>query len=309
MSLDPQIADLLASMNERAKPDFSQLTAIQYRQALDSFRLPAELAPSVRSVRDQRITGPAGEIPVRIYQAEASVPLPILVYFHGGGFVVGNLDTHDNLCRALCSTLQAVVVAVDYRLAPEHKFPAAVDDAYSATLWAAQNALMLGGDPACLLVGGDSAGGNLAAVVCQQARDAGMPTIAHQILLYPVCDNDLGRDSYQQVGSGYLLETNMMAWFWRQYLSSPADARQAKACPLKGNTNRLPSATVVTAEYDPLRDEGEAYAQRMAQAGVAVKQFRVPGAIHGYLNFVGMLTLADDTLSKIAGSVNSLISR
>ncbi len=199
------------------------------------------------------------------------------MYFHGGGFVLDDIDSHDNLCRALANALPAVVVSVDYRLAPEHTYPAAADDAYTVLLWTAAHASELGADPVRLLVGGDSAGGNLAALISLRARDQGGLAIAHQLLLYPACNNDLERDFYRRIGTGYFLDAEMMGWFWKQYLNSPADAEQAYACPLKAESLRgLPSTTVGTGAYDPLYDEGAAYAARLAEAGVATTTCTYP---------------------------------
>lgn len=309
MALDSQMAGLLAALNARGLPDMSTITAAEFRAAANDKRL-AKTSESVKEVRDLNIPGPAGHIPARLYRPQGQVPLPLLVYFHGGGFVLGDIDSHDNLCRALANALPALVLSVDYRLAPENKYPAAADDAYSATCWAAENARELGADSARLLIGGDSAGGNLAAVTCLRARDQRGPAIAHQLLLYPVCDNDLTRNSYQRIGTGYFLDAEMMGWFWKQYLNSPAEAKQPFACPLKADTlEGLPSATVVTGEFDPLCDEGEAYAARLAEAGVSTRHLHVPGAIHGFLSFIGMVGLSDRTLSAAVSAVNDSLAK
>ncbi|WP_313024435.1 alpha/beta hydrolase [Pseudomonas lopnurensis] len=309
MALDAQMTGILAALNARGLPDMSRITATEFRAAANDKRMARALEP-VHSIEDRQIPGPAAAIALRIYHPEAAEALPLLVYFHGGGFVLGAIDSHDNLCRALANALPAVVISVDYRLAPEHKYPAAADDAYAATLWAAAHASELGADPARLLVGGDSAGGNLAAVVSLRARDQGGPAIAHQLLLYPVCDNDLERASYQRIGKGYFIDAEMMGWFWKQYLNSPADADQAYACPLKAESLiGLPSATVLTAEYDPLCDEGEAYAARLAEAGVATHYLHVPGAIHGFLSFLGAADLSDRTLLATVEAVNAAMAQ
>lgn len=307
MSLDPQIKALLAAMQSQPALDYSTLTAAELRQAFNNLGLPTEGRKSIKAVRDQVIDGPRGPIALRIYQPETLVALPVMVFFHGGGFVVGNLDSHDALCRALSDALPAVLVAVDYRLAPEYKFPAGIDDAFAATQWVAENAKALGSSADRVLVGGDSAGGNLAAVVCQLARDTGGPAIAHQLLIYPVCDNDLQRTSYQEVGKGYFLETELIAWFWQQYLTSPAEGELAKASPLRGNLAGLPSATVITAGFDPLHDEGDAYARLLKRAGVAVQHINAPGAIHGFMSFIGMLDVANQTLAEIAAAMNDAL--
>ncbi len=310
MALDPQIAQFLAAMNSQPEPNYSQLSAAALRTGSDGKRIPRNFIEDVHYVEDACIAGPGSDLPVRIYRPENAKPLPVLVFFHGGGFVIGSIDTHDNLCRALANHLPALVISVDYRLAPEHKYPAACDDAFAAVQWAAHNAGKWGGDVSQLMVGGDSAGGNLAAVACQKAFAHGSPEIAHQILLYPVCDNDLTRDSYRQVGSGYLLETEMMQWFWNQYLITPDQGMDPGACPLKSKSlSGLPPATVVTGGFDPLRDEGQAYAQRLLADGVPTQHVHVPGAIHGFLSFIGMVELSNQTLDSVATAVSAALQQ
>jgi len=308
VSLNPQIAAIMNMLTSREMPPLEMISPQAYRAAM---KMPAEHWPvpePVAHVRNTSIVGPGGDIPVRIYRPEAPGPLPLLVYFHGGGFVIGDLDTHDNLGRAFCNALQAVVVSVDYRLAPEHKFPAAVEDAYAAACWAAVQAKELGGDAARLIIGGDSAGGNLAAVVCQLAKARGAPAIAHQMLIYPMCDMDLERASYRRLGKGYFLETEMVQWFWDHYLEGAAEAPDARAFPLRSeDLTALPPATVVTGEYDPLKDEGEAYARRLEAAGVPVSYREYAGVIHGFMSFIGGAEPADrafaETVQAVAGAI------
>lgn len=191
---------------------------------------------------------------------------------------------------------------------PKNKYPAAINDAYTATCWAAANANELGADPTRLLVGGVSAGGNLAAATCLRARDQNGPAIAHQLLLYPVCDNDLTRDAYQRIGRGYFLDMEMMEWFWKQYLNGPADAEQPLACPFKADSRQgLPAATAVTAEYDPLCDEGAAYDARLAKSGTRTRHLHVPGATHGFLSFIGMAELSDRILAATVTAVHEAL--
>ena len=303
MTMDPQIAAILEALTSQGSPDWSTMNAEVLRAA--SKMPPPETPQPVGAVRDISIPGVVGDIPLRLYQPTGTVEgLPLLVYFHGGGFVIGDLDSHDNLCRAFCQALPAVVVSVDYRLAPEHRFPAAVEDALAATRWAANEAVALGADPARLLAGGDSAGGNLAAVACQIARDSGGPEITHQILLYPVCDTDLGRDSYQHLGQGYFLETPMMQWFWDQYLPEAGLRKDPRAAPLRAaNLSRLPAATVITAGYDPLNEEGNLYASALHEAGVNVHHREVPGVIHGFMSFIGVAEVADQALAEVVAAV------
>lgn len=308
MSLDPQIAALLHRLNEMGLPDVDTITAQDFRDQANQRRLPRDIIESVGEIIDREVPGPNGSIPVRVYRpANAGPDLPLLVYFHGGGFVLGDLDGYDGVCSAYCNTLQAVVVSVGYRLAPEHPFPAGVGDAYAATGWASKQARALGASPAKLIVGGDSAGGNLAAVVCQQALAESGPVIAHQLLLYPVCDNDLERPSYQENATGYLLETRMMAWFWQQYLPDPTQA-SARSCPLRAfDLSGLPPATVVTCGYDPLRDEGEQYASRLADAGVPVTHIALPGAIHGFISFTGLIELPGQVIRQTAQLIHKTL--
>jgi acetyl esterase len=250
-------------------------------------------------VEDRRIPGAAGEIGVRVYRPEGRAPLPALVYFHGGGWVIGSLETHDGACRELANRVGCVVVSVDYRLAPESRYPAAAEDCYAATKWVAGNAQALGVDPARIGIGGDSAGGNLTAVVALMARDRGGPALRHQLLIYPVTDADFGRPSYRENAEGYLLTTKAMEWFWGHYVPDPAQRAEPYAAPLRAkDLAGLPPAFVITAEYDPLRDEGEAYAKRLQQAGVPTRLQRYDGAIHGFfamglLSEVARTALAD----------------
>lgn len=308
MSLDPQMAAILGSLTSQGSPDWTVMTADMLRAA--SKMPPPEFPQPVGSVEDRMISGAGGELAVRIYHPTAATgALPVLVYFHGGGFVIGDLDSHDNLCRAFCEALPAIVVSVDYRLAPENRFPAAVEDAFYAVCWAAEQAVSLGGDPARLIVGGDSAGGNLAAVVCQLAQREGGPAIAHQMLLYPVCDADLQRESYQRLGCGYFLETEMMRWFWDLYLPDTAQRLDPRASPLRADSLRgLPSATVVTGDCDPLVEEGNLYAQRLQQDGVSVLHREYPGVIHGFMSFIGMADRADEAFCDVVNAVRKTLA-
>jgi acetyl esterase len=244
---------------------------------------PANPDLAVAGVADRSIPGPAGAIPVRIYTPEGTGTFPVYVNFHGGGWVIGDLETADAACRDICRTVGCVVVSVDYRLAPEHRFPAAVDDSFAATAWVAQNMEALRGNGR-LAVGGESAGGNLAAVVAQMARDAGAPRIDFQLLLYPVTDCDLSRPSYAANGKGYMLELETMRWFWDEYCPDAAQRLDPRASPMRaGNLADLPPALVVTAEFDPLRDEGEAYGHALRAAGTTVELQRYDGLVHDFL--------------------------
>ena len=264
-------------------PPFSVLSV---RGARDLHRRlsapPAEPEP-VGSVRDFRIPGAEEGVPVRVYAPEGEGPFPVLVYYHGGGWVVGSLDGVDSLCRALTEAADCMVVSVDYRLAPEHPFPAPVEDAHAAFRWVADTVDAVGGDPDRVAVGGDSAGGNLAAAVSLLARDRGGPTPDYQLLVYPATDPDLATDSYAENAEGYFLTRDDMAWFWDHYLASDVDAANPYAAPLLArDLSGLPPATVVTAGFDVLRDEGVAYAERLADAGVDVDHRHYERMIHGF---------------------------
>jgi acetyl esterase len=234
--------------------------------------------------RDLRLPGPDGEVPARLYRPAPDGTLPLLVLFHGGGFVFGDVETHDRTARRFAAEGEVAVLSVDYRLAPEHPFPAGVNDAEAATRWAAAHAAELGTDPDRVVVSGDSAGGNLAAVVALRLRDAGGPPLAGQLLIYPTTDMRAG-DRYpskRELADGYGLSGHDMDWFGQQYIRDEADAGRPDASPMAAaDLSGLPPAFVLTAEFDPLRDEGDAYARRLADAGVPVEHVRLPGAIHG----------------------------
>jgi acetyl esterase len=258
-------------------------------------------------VEARAVPGPAGDIPVRVYRPAAGGPVPVLVYFHGGGWTIGSIEGHDNFCRALANRTGCAVVSVEYRLGPEHRFPAAVEDALAATRWTAEHAVELGGDASRLVVGGDSSGGNLAAVVSLLARDAGGPAIAYQLLIYPA--TDLRRDwpSYHEFGTGYFLEVADMLWFEGHYVRSMADREDWRVSPAAAPDHTgLPPALVVTAEYDPLRDQGEAYGEILRAAGVPAKVVRLPGMIHGFVTFDGLPSAAA-AIDDIAAEVRSAL--
>jgi acetyl esterase len=297
MALNPEVVPLLEIMNSMGLPDPATMTPVEFRQLMPA--VPIENPTEVAQVSDRTVPGPEGELPVRVYSSVGSEDCPLLLFYHGGGFVLGDLDTHDELCRRLCVGIGAVVVSVDYRLAPEAKFPAGLQDCYAATCWAVEHAAQLGADGSRLIIAGDSAGGNLAAAVALMARDRGRPAIAHQLLIYPVTHCDFDTGSYVDNGVGYYLTRDMMRWFWDHYLASDAQANDSLASPLLANLTALPTATVVTAEYDPLLDEGIAYAEALAQAGVAVEQRTYPGMIHGFVSMTVGLTQTDAAIEYL----------
>jgi acetyl esterase len=286
MPLDPEILPILELFEELGMPDPATAQPEDFRSAMAA--IPVENPTAVGSVEDRTIGD--GEIPVRIFTPAGTGPWPLLLFFHGGGWVIGDLDSHDETCRQFCSAVDAVVVAVDYRLSPETKFPGPLEDCYAATCWAVDNATSLGADGSRLCIAGDSAGGNLAAAVSLLARDRGGPGIAHQLLIYPVTNHSFDTASYCDNADGYFLSRDMMRWFWGHYLESEAQGQDPLASPLLANLTGLPNATVITAEYDPLRDEGIAYAQALTAAGVAVEHRLYEGMIHGFVTMPVGLT-------------------
>jgi acetyl esterase len=302
MALDPQARALLDERATWGLPPPHQVAPDAARENMLArlVRQPAPLEP-VERVENHRIPGPAGPIPIRLYAPAASGPLPVLVYFHGGGWVLGNLDSHDVICRSLANQSECMVISVDYRLAPEHRFPAPLEDCFAATAWAAANVDRIGGDPMCLAVGGDSAGGNLAAAVALMARDRGGPELCYQLLIYPVTSRDFETASYLENATGYGLAREDMIWFWNHYLRSDEDARNPYAVPLLATDVRdLPPALVITAGYDVLRDEGERYAQHLREAGVEVELAQYPTLIHGFFGMAPWIDAARDAVAHAA---------
>ncbi len=309
MPLDPQVQAFLDQVTAMNLPLLNTLSVEEARQTVAVLSEMQGAPDPVASVDNLALPGPAGEIPVRAYTPEQSGPLPVLVYFHGGGWVTGDLETHDGLCRTLANAAGCVVASVDYRLAPEHKFPAAPEDAYAATRWVAENAGQIGGDPQRVAVGGDSAGGNLAAVVALMARDRGGPQLVFQLLIYPATDSACDTVSCRENAEGYLLTLETMRWFWNHYLSSDTDRGNPYAAPLRAPDMRgLPPALVLTAEFDPLRDEGEAYAARLRAAGVPVQFKRYDGMIHGFFGMGALVDQARTAMEEVAAGLQAAFS-
>jgi acetyl esterase len=258
-------------------------------------------AEALERVEALHAIGPNGDIPLRLYAGTAEASQPCVVYFHGGGFVYGDLETHDAVCRAMAKVSGATVVAVDYALAPERRYPAALEDAYAAVEWVAAHAESLGVEAGRLAVAGDSAGGGLAAVVALRCRDRQGPRLAGQVLIYPVTDlSALETGSYREFVQGYGLTRATMAWFREQYLAGPEQSREVEASPLLAEDfSRLPPALVVTAEFDPLRDEGEAYAERLQAADVPVKLTRYRGMVHGFVQLRGVIGASQTAMLEI----------
>ncbi|QIE26800.1 Acetyl esterase (plasmid) [Caballeronia sp. SBC1] len=311
MSLDPQAQAMLAAYSGMPAIDFAQLTASAYRAMLAAgggsgggFAAGDQIAGE----EDWIIPASGGPLPARLYRPTGDGPFPLTVFFHGGGFVACGLDTHANLCRCLAQRAQTLVLSVDYRLAPEARFPAAAHDACDAARWAYENARDLRARPGPIAVAGDSAGGNLAAVAAQQLRHSDVP-IAHQLLLYPVVDCAIEHHSYESLGDGYLLSAAMMRWFKDQYFDAQANRANPLASPLAtADLTGVASATIISAEYDPLRDEAEHYAQRLAQAGVLTTHLRWPGQMHGFASALGVLDAADRAVTSAARTLHAALN-
>jgi acetyl esterase len=299
MALDPQARAVLDQLASTGGGPLSSYPVEGARRLMDAMAAMSGPGEDVAHVEDRRIPGPAGDIPTRLYRP-AGEALPLLVYFHGGGWVLGGLETHDALCRALANASGCAVLAVDYRLAPEHRYPAAADDCYAATVWAVANARALGADPARVAIGGDSAGGNLTAVTALRARDQGTPRLKVQLLIYPATDHAYGTVSYRENGEGYLLTHADMVWFWDHYLGDD-DGYDPYASPLRAeDLSGLPPALVITAGFDPLRDEGEAYAHRLQEAGGSVTLTRYDGMIHGFFGMGAQLDAGKAAVAEAA---------
>lgn len=274
---------VFAKLSSAALPRFDEVSLEEYREGMNA--IPPGHPPEIAGVEDLNIPGPAGEIPIRVYTPEATGPVPIVVFYHGGGWVVGSIDSYDNMARFLAKKSSSVVVSVGYRLAPEHPFPAAPEDAYSALEWVSRNSGAIGGDPDRIAVAGDSAGGNLAAVVALMSRDRGGPELYYQVLIYPVTDvSRMDTESYENFAEGFFLTRSEMEWFRSQYLPDEKDWVHPYASPLLAEDHAgLPPAMIITAQFDPLRDEGEAYAHKLHEDGVPVDLVSYQAVIHGFM--------------------------
>ena len=306
MPLDPQVRIILEEDAARGLPAYHELAPPAARKQMLDLSAPADPQLMAERVADRKITGPGGEIPIRLYYPQGNSPYPVVVYFHGGGWVIGNLDTHHALCHALSKTSGCLVVAVDYRLAPENPYPAAIEDAYAATCWVADNAKAIRAAESRIAVLGDSAGGTLATVAAMMARDRGKPDIALQVLIYPITDYNFNTASYLNNGEGYMLTRDLMKWFWNLYLADEKVADQPYVSPLRAtDLSGLPEALILTAEFDPLCDEGEAYAQRLQEAGIRVKLTRYNGMIHGFMRMTSRLDKARLALYEVAENLKT----
>ena len=284
MPLSPEYQAMFEQL--AANGPVPKLSELPIAVAREGYRLSRPVNPdlAIHAIENRTIDGPSGNIPIRIYRPAGDGLFGTLVYFHGGGWVIGDLDTCDSVCREIATLAGVVVVSVDYRLAPEHVFPAAVNDCYAAVLWAAEHATELAGNGK-IGVAGESAGGTLATVMAQMTRDQGGPALAFQGLFYPVVEADMKRQSWSDNGAGYLLETAIMEWFWETYCATVTDRDDPRTAPIKAaNLANLPPALVLTAEYDPLRDEGEAYGEALQAAGSKAQIMRCEGLVHDFLS-------------------------
>lgn len=307
--LDPQAAALLKQIVDMKVPQLHTLTPEAARKLMDaSTKLVMGKPEKVAKIDDLKIPNSTAQIPVRIYTPEGKGPFPLFVYCHGGGFILGNIAMVDNLCRATANRASCIVVSVEYRLAPEHKFPAAVDDAYAATKWVAGKADRINGDPTRIAVGGDSAGGNLSAVVSLRARDEGEGFPIYQVLICPPTDLSIHTTgSMNDFSEGYFLTVPDMIWFGDLYFEKGQDRHVPYASPLLApDLSNLPPALIITSEFDPLRDEGEAYGERLKKSGVPVKVSRYAGMIHDFIPMDGVIGKAKDAINEIATSLRGI---
>ena len=312
MELDPQAQALLDGLAAQGMKDFVDMSVDEARQTAHAFiGLQGEEEP-VGKIIDKMIPVPEGEIPIRIYLPTGSEPHPIVMYFHGGGFLFGDVIVVDKVARSLCNTSGAAVISVGYRLAPEHRFSTAPEDCYAATQWAADNASALGLDAKRIAVCGDSAGGNLATVVAMMARDRDGPRIVYQLLFYPVTDSRSDTEgrypSRVNNGTGYLLTSATMDWFFSHYFIDRMEADHPLASPILGDLQDLPPATVVTAGFDPLHDEGKAYADALSAAGVAVRYRPAPELIHGFIWLMGVIPQARTVFDEVGEHLRDAFS-
>ena len=305
--LQPDVAFVLNVLESAGLPTIESLTPTDARGLMTLLQTQRMPGPQVGETMDGTLDGAAGPLPYRVYRPTSPGPHPVIAYFHGGGWVLGDLESDDPLCRDLCDRTGAVVVSVNYRHAPEHRFPAAADDAYAAVAWIAAHADELGGIAGQLLVAGWSAGGNIATVACRRARDAGGPQVIGQVLLNPVTDSDLSRASYDDNGDGYVLTTALMQWFWDHY-ADRSERTDPDASPLHADLRGLPPAVIVTADFDPLRDGGRAYADALTAAGVPVRHIRARGHTHTSVTMVDVVLSGAAVRAELADAVKQLLA-
>ncbi|WP_181692305.1 alpha/beta hydrolase [Natronomonas sp. LN261] len=307
-TLDPQVEDYLHGLSEQGLPPLHRLSLRDARETYRELSVPDEPPSSVASVTDRTVPGPGGEIPIRVYEPAADGALCPLVFFHGGGWMLGDLETHDALCRALANSTECIVVSVDYRLAPEHRFPSGLEDCYAVTRWVANNAETIGCGSDTLAIAGDSAGAALAVGVSLLSRDRDGPAIAYQVLAYPATDYAFDTSSYDENAQGYFLTRKDMERFWKGYLRSERDGTHPYASPLRTERlDGLPPSCVLTCGFDPLRDDGRRLADRLAEAGVPTRHIQYDDMIHGFLTMLSdpRLDRADEAIEEIGTEVRN----
>jgi acetyl esterase len=310
MGLKPEIVDFLRARSESGLPEVWQAPVATIRKNLENRAVASGEPEKIFEVIHRYIPGPTSDLPIRIYRPIKGAVLPALVFFHGGGWVLNNLDSYEQAMRSLANKGQFVVIAVNYQKAPELAFPIPFDDCYSTLLWAAENAEMLGIEPSQIGVGGDSAGGNLAAGVAIKARDTDDVNLAFQLLIYPCNDNEMNYESAHKNGDGYGLSTRAMKWFWEQYLSKKSDAKNPYAVPVAAKDfKNLAPAIITTAEFDPLLDDGYIYAELLRKSGVPTIYREYEGVIHGYFTLAGITPEAEVLHRHVTDEINALLAR
>jgi acetyl esterase len=304
MPVHPKIQDFLDKLQEYPQPPMDQVTPEAYRVSRNKMLSFQQNVEPVHKVEDRVLHLEGRDLPIRVYTPEGQAPHPALVYFHGGGWVIGSLDSHDSVCRVLANSAKCVVISVDYRLAPEHKFPAAVEDAYDSLQWIASNPEAFDIDVNRIAVGGDSAGGNLAAVACIMAKERKTPTIIHQLLIYPSTGYRETPPSMWENAEGYFLTREVMKWYQKHYFNNDQEILDPYASPvLYSDLSGLPPAAILTAQYDPIRDVGKIYAETLQENGVDVYYKNYEGLIHAFVNFIGFVPEARDALEEGAGEL------
>ena len=307
MPLDAQSQAILDEMNASNPLPMQTLSPEELRRAV---KLPPVPGLDVFKVEDRPIPGPGGDITIRVYTPSEGGPFPVLVWFHGGGWVLGNLDIDDVTCRRLALGAQCIVASVEYRLAPENKFPSPAEDCYAATAWLAGNGATINADAARLAVGGASAGGNLSAAVSLMARDRGGPPLALQIMVAPITDRNFDTRSYLEKGEGYWVTRDAMVYFWDLYLRDEADAKNPYAAPMQAkDLNGLPPALIMTAEYDPLCDDGAGYAERLKQGGVPTTYIRYEGTTHSFFRGAGRIDRGKEAVAQAVQALRTAFAR
>lgn len=308
MPLHPQAEAIARAFAERVAAATGPAPTIEERRAMVDAS-PRQPGAEMALVENRTVDGPNGEVPVRVLVPHGKGPFPVVMYFHGGGWVIGTVDSSEALARSIAEASGCIVVSVEYRLAPEHKFPMGLEDCYAATRWAAEEAASFGGDGSRLAVSGDSSGGNLAAAVCLVARDRGGPAIAYQALIYPVLDRDFKTKSYEENANGYLLTRRMMVSNWRDYLDREETASDPYAAPVQSkDVSGLPPAYVLTAEYDPLRDEGATYSGMLERAGVPTRYVCYDGMVHGFFGFTGQVDMASVAVADLGAALREALA-